>query len=67
MAVTLYGNFIDYNGDRTFISVANCQGDIFFTEAEFQCQTYNCGYLVDNGEQLQLTGYGFGRYNCNCP
>ena len=65
MAVTLYGNYIDYNGDRTFVAISNCHGSVSEC-AEFQCQISNCAYLVDQGETIQIAGTGFTQYNCNC-
>jgi hypothetical protein len=65
MAVTLYSNYIDYNGDRTFIAVANCHGAVANC-AEFQCQVANCAVLGDSGETVSLGGYGYVQYNCNC-
>ena len=63
MPVTLYSNYIDYNGDRTFIAVSNCG------YAGVNCSYWgdyigNCAYLTDNGETVTLSG-GWG-INCQC-
>ena len=65
MAVTLYGNLIDYNGDRTFIAVVNCHGAIAEC-GEFQCVGWNCAVLGDFGETLSIGGNGYINVNCNC-
>jgi hypothetical protein len=66
MAVTLYSTYIDYNGNRTFVSVSNCQGEIANIGLDFQCQVSNCAVLGDSGETVSLSGTGFTQYNCNC-
>jgi hypothetical protein len=65
MAVTLYGNYIDYNGNRTFVAVGNCG------YAGYNCgdpngtiEVGNCNYLNDSGETVVLSG-GWG-VNCQC-
>lgn len=65
MAVTLYGNYIDYNGNRTFIAISNCHGALADC-GDFQCFTANCATLGDNGETISISGYGSALYNCNC-
>lgn len=65
MAVTLYGTYIDYNGDRTFVKIANCAGGIV-GNCDFQCSGWNCASLTDEGEQLRQGGNCFTKTNCNC-
>lgn len=65
MAVTLYSNYIDYNGNRTFVNVSNCQGAVGDC-GQFQCVASNCATLTDNGETVSIGGIGFGGYNCDC-
>jgi len=64
MAVTLYGNYIDYNGDRTFIAISNCG---YVSDCGgYQCTDVNCVYLSDGGETIGLSGTNRSRYNCAC-
>jgi len=65
MAVTLYSTYIDYNGNRTFVNVSNCHGDIANC-GEFQCQVANCAVLGDFEETVSIGGFGYTQYNCNC-
>lgn len=65
MPVTLYSNYIDYNGNRTFVAISNCHGAVVNC-AEFQCQATNCAVLGDSGETVTIGGNGFVQYNCNC-
>jgi hypothetical protein len=61
MAVTLYGNFIDYNGDRTFIAAGNPSP--VYNCGEFQCSVNY--YLSDAGETVNYHTDQY-RYDCNC-
>jgi hypothetical protein len=62
MTVRLYNNYIDYNGDRTFIAVANNCGAVY-GECDFQCSVDY--YLADSGETVSFITDSY-RYNCNC-
>ena len=64
MPVTLYSNYIDYNGNRTFIAIGNCA---YVTDCgDFQCLAQNCIGLTDGGETVSISGAYAYRYNCNC-
>jgi hypothetical protein len=63
MAVTLYGNYIDYNGDSTFIAVNTAGGVINDGEGNIQCHSYP--YLADDGQTVRLQ-VDYYQYNCNC-
>jgi hypothetical protein len=66
MAVTLYGNFIDYNGRLTFKYISyNCHGTLADC-GDFQCESWNCAFINDEGEGLRLDGTGYIYSNCNC-
>jgi hypothetical protein len=62
MPITLYTNYIDYNGNRTFVNVSNIYpvSDC----GDFQCQVSFQG-LQDNGETVTFNT-SYYRYNCNC-
>ena len=61
MAITLYSTYIDYNGNRTFVQVANSQPVI-------NCGDFQCGqnpYITDGGETINFVNEQY-QYNCNC-
>ena len=61
MAVTLYGNYIDYNGDRTFISTG--YSSPIYGDCDFQCSV---NYFLSDGGETVIFNADQYRSNCNC-
>jgi hypothetical protein len=61
MAVTLYGNYIDYNGDTPFIAVGNPAP--VYNCGNVQCALYQ--FLADAGQTVNFHTDSY-LYDCNC-